>query len=161
MHDAQILARDIAVTADLGVDNDSGIGHSERVDTRDLVHAISAAENARDWERLATLFAAQVTITHPGIGPVVGREANIGVIRFLVAAIGSYARTVEGLVVEGESGAFRFTITGTHTGDLPGYPATGKPVEISGAMFFQVSAGQLVSATELLNHDSTRNLSLR
>ena len=123
--------------------------------------AISAAENAHDWERLAALFADQVTIVHPGIGPVVGRDANIGVVRFIVAAISGYARTVEDLVVDGESGAFRFTITGTHTGDLPGHPATGGPVEISGAMFFQASAGQMTYATEILNHDSTRGLSLR
>lgn len=143
------------------LDKEYCVGHSERVDTRDLVRAISAAENARDWERLAALFADQVTVVHPGIGPVVGRAANVGVIQFIAAAISGYSRTVDHLVVDGESGAFCFTITGTHTGDLPGNPATGQPVEISGAMFFQASAGQLVAATELLNHDSTRNLSLR
>ena len=64
-------------------------------------------------------------------------------------------------MVDGDSGAFCFTITGTHAGDLPGYPATGGPVEISGAMFFEVVGGQMTYATEILNHDSTRNLSLR
>lgn len=131
------------------------------MDTRELVAAISAAENAYDWDRLGSLFSDQVTIVHPGIGPVVGRDANLGVIRFIVAAISGYTRTVENLVVEGESGAFCFRITGTHTGDLPGYPATGSPVEIAGATFFRVSAGQMAHATEILNHDSTRDLSLR
>jgi predicted ester cyclase len=131
------------------------------VETRELVGAISAAENAYDWDRLGSLFSDQITISHPGIGPVVGRDANLGVIRFIVAAISGYARTVENLIVEGESGAFSFTITGMHTGDLPGYPATGSPVEISGATFFQVSEGQMTHATEMLNHDSTRGLSLR
>lgn len=143
------------------VEDGAGVRQSERVETRELVDAISAAENARDWERLAALFSDQVAIVHPGIGPVVGRDANVGLIRFIVAAISGYARTVENLIVEGESGAFCFTITGTHTGDLPGYPATGSPVEIAGAMFFQVSAGQLTYATEIVNHDSTRDLSLR
>lgn len=131
------------------------------METRELVNAISAAENASEWERLGSLFSDQVTIVHPGIGPVVGRDANLGVIRFIVAAISGYTRTVENLVVDGESGAFCFTITGTHTGDLPGNPATGGPVEIAGAMFFQVSAGQMTHATEILNYDSTRDLSLR
>ena len=126
-----------------------------------LVEAISAAENEYDWERLGPLFSDQVTIVHPGLGPVVGRDANLAVIQFLVGAISGYHRATEHLVVEGDSGAFCFSITGTHTGDLPGYPATGDPVEITGAMFFQVSDGQMSYATEILNHDSTRNLSLR
>lgn len=131
------------------------------MDTRELIAAISAAENAHDWDRLGALFSDQVTIDHPGIGPVVGRAANLGVIRFIVGAISGYARTIDNLVVDGESGAFRFTITGTHTGDLPGYPATGNPVEISGASFFRAAAGQMTHVTEMLNHDSTRGLSLR
>jgi predicted ester cyclase len=136
-------------------------GQYERVESDALVNAISAAENEYDWERLGPLFSDQVTIVHPGIGPVVGRDANLAVIQFIVGAISGYHRTVENLVVQGDSGAFCFTITGTHTGDLPGYPATGNPAEITGAMFFQVSGGQLTHATEILNHDSTRNLSLR
>jgi hypothetical protein len=64
-------------------------------------------------------------------------------------------------VVEGDRAAFRFTITGTHSGDLPGYPATNLPVEISGAMFVRVNGSCLLEAVEILNHDSTRNLSLR
>ena len=136
-------------------------GHAAPMETKELVSAISAAENARDWERLGPLFAEHVTIVHPGMGPVVGRDANLGIIRFIVAAISGYTRTVEKLVVDGDSGAFCFTITGTHAGDLPGYPATGGPVEISGAMFFEVVGGQMTYATEILNHDSTRNLSLR
>jgi hypothetical protein len=70
------------------------------VETRELVDAISAAENARDWERLGALFSDQVTIVHPGIGPVVGRDANLGIIRFIVAAISGYTRTVENLIVK-------------------------------------------------------------
>ena len=89
------------------------------------------------------------------------REANLGVIRFVVGAISGYTRTVENLIVEAESRAFGFPISGTHTGDRPGYPATGGPIEIAGAMFFQVSACQLTHATEILNHDSTRDLSRR
>jgi predicted ester cyclase len=131
------------------------------VETRTLVGAISDAENEYDWDRLGPLFSDQVTIVHPGIGPVVGRDPNLAVIQFIVGAISGYHRTVENLVVQGDSCAFCFTITGAHTGDLPGYPATGDPVEITGAMFVEVSDGQMIYATEVLNHDSTRNLSLR
>jgi predicted ester cyclase len=137
------------------------VRHDALVETRQLVAAIAVAENDHAWDQLGELFDEHVTIVHPGLGPVVGREANIAVMKFIVGAIDGYARSTENLVVDGDSGAFRFTITGTHTGDLPGYPATRQPVEISGAMFFRVRDGLLAEATELLNHDSTRNLSLR
>ena len=98
---------------------------------------------------------------HPGIGPVVGRDANISVMKFIIGAIEGYTRTTEGLVVDGDRGAFRFAIVGVHAGDLPGYRSTGEAVDISGAMFFRVSDERLIEATEILNHDSTRRLSLR
>jgi len=47
------------------------------METRELVAAIADAENERDWARLAELFDEQITIMHPGIGPVIGRDANI------------------------------------------------------------------------------------
>lgn len=131
------------------------------IDARMLVEQIGAAENDRDWARLGELFDEQVTIVHPGLGPVVGRDANIAVIRFISDAMDGYQRSVRDVVVDGDNGAFRFAITGTHTGDLPGLPATGAPVDISGAMFFRTANGRLVEATELLDHDSTRNISLR
>ena len=131
------------------------------METRDLVEALAVAENERKWERLAELLDDDVTITHPGVGPIVGRDANLAVMKLIIGAWDGYHRTVENLVVDGNQGAFRFTITGTHTGDLPGAPATNEPVEVAGAMFFRVRNGRLAEATELLNHDSTRNLSLR
>ena len=71
------------------------------------------------------------------------------------------SRTTDDLVVDGDGGAFRFTITGRHNGDLPGYPETGNTVDISGAMFFRLDRGKVLHAYELINHDSMRGISLR
>ena len=135
-------------------------GHDPHSQTR-ASFARGAAENERDWERLGALFHEDVTIVHPGIGPVPGRESNIAVMQFVIGAVDGYQRSTEGLVAVRDRGAFRFTITGVHTGDLPGYPATNLPVDISGAMFIQVNGDCLLEALEMLNHDSTRDLSLR
>jgi ketosteroid isomerase-like protein len=131
------------------------------MNTDEVVAAIAVAENGQDWAALAALFAEDVTIVHPGLGPVPGREANVAVMQLILGAISGYTRSNDGLVIDGERGAFRFAITGTHTGDLPGFPATGEPVEISGAMHFVVRDGQLAEAVEILNHDSIRGVSLR
>ncbi len=130
------------------------------MDTRELTAAICRAENAGDWEALAELLADDVLIVHPGIGPIRGRRENLAFLRLFVGAIDGYTRTIDDLVVEGERGAFRFSITGMHVRDLPGVPATG-PFEASGAMFFLAGDGRLQRAVEILDHDSMRGLSLR
>ncbi len=39
-------------------------------------------------------------------------------------------------------------MTGTHTGDLPDLPATGKSFSIRGATIAEVSAGRIVRAAD-------------
>jgi steroid delta-isomerase-like uncharacterized protein len=39
---------------------------------------------------------------------------------------------IEDMLAEGDKVVWRWTITGTHTGDLMGIPATGRPVSITG-----------------------------
>jgi len=56
----------------------------------DLVNEISSAENDRDWSRLAKLFHERASIVHPGIGAVIGRDANVAVIQFIVGALSGY-----------------------------------------------------------------------
>jgi steroid delta-isomerase-like uncharacterized protein len=131
------------------------------MDVRELTERIAEAENAGDWEQLSKLFAPDVVIHHPGIGPVQGRSENIGVMKLICGAITDYHRTTTDLVIEGDRGAFRFVITGTHTGDLPGFPATHRAVEITGAMHFEVDDDLLKTAFEIVNHDSIQGLSLR
>lgn len=98
---------------------------------------------------------------HPGIGPVVGVEANLIVMQLITAAIEDYHRTTSELVTSQNQGASTCSITGRHAGDLPGFPATGEPVEIGGAILFSARNGRLHHAEEMTNHDSRRELSLR
>jgi predicted ester cyclase len=159
----------VAVSADQNISSatsgglavDIGLAEEAHVMISDFVQQMGAAENGQDWDRLSQLFDDRVTIVHPGVGPVTGRTENIEVMKFILGAIDGYHRTTEGLVADGNLGAFTFTITGTHTGDLPGFPASGQPVEIAGAMFFELGAGVLLHANEILNHDSIRGTSLR
>jgi steroid delta-isomerase-like uncharacterized protein len=131
------------------------------MDPRAVLAAISEAENAHQWERMGQLFSDDVIIVHPGLGELVGREANMGWIKMFAGAIDDYRRETFDVIVDGERGALRFTISGRHTGDLPGIPATDLPVEVSGAMFFQVHDGKLAFAREIIEHESLRGISTR
>jgi predicted ester cyclase len=50
------------------------------------------------------------------------------------------------LIVEGNSAAVRVRFTGTHTGTLAGFAATGRRISYDGAAFFTAEHGMLTSA---------------
>ncbi len=54
--------------------------------------------------------------------------------------------TIDEMVAEGDMVASRFTIRGTHRGDLMGIAATGKQVTISEAVFVRFKYGREVEA---------------
>ena len=59
--------------------------------------------------------------------------------------------TMEDLVVSGDRVVGRFTYRGTHTGDLLGIPASGKPVEMRSIDIWLVRDGKFVEHWDELN----------
>ena len=51
---------------------------------------------------------------------------------------------IEDLIAEGDKVVARITMTGTHTGDFWGIPATGKKVEFTGIYIVRIEAGKIV-----------------
>ena len=51
---------------------------------------------------------------------------------------------VEDMVAEGDKVAIRFRVTGTHQGNGLGFPATHRPIDITGMTIIQVADGKLV-----------------
>jgi steroid delta-isomerase-like uncharacterized protein len=54
--------------------------------------------------------------------------------------------SVEDIIAEGDKVATRVSATGTHQGDLPGIPATGKRVAVSGIVIFRYENGKAAEA---------------
>ena len=50
--------------------------------------------------------------------------------------------TIEDLLIDGDRFASRTTVTGTHTGDLMGMPATGKHMSVEAADIGRIENGQ-------------------
>ena len=57
----------------------------------------------------------------------------------------------EDLIVSGDRVVGRFTFRGTHTGDLLGIPATGKPVEMRTIDIWRVTDGRFAEHWDELN----------
>ena len=51
---------------------------------------------------------------------------------------------IEDMVAEGDKVAFRWTFTGTHTGELMGIPPTGVQVKMTGITIYRITNGKVV-----------------
>ena len=75
---------------------------------------------------------------------VQGREAFKQFLSIWLTAFPDVQFTIEGMIAEGDSVAFRHTFRGTHKGDIMGIPATGKQVNVTGINIFRVAGGKIV-----------------
>jgi steroid delta-isomerase-like uncharacterized protein len=72
---------------------------------------------------------AEDFLDHGPMGDVQGREAFKASITAWRSAVPDVRCEVDNLIVEGDTVGWTVHVTGTHTGDALGFPATGKPFE--------------------------------
>jgi predicted ester cyclase len=58
-------------------------------------------------------------------------------------AFSETSRVIEDLIGEGDRVAFRFTLTGVHSGTFAGIPPTGKRFTLTGMDFIRIANGEL------------------
>ena len=96
-------------------------------------------------ERLGEFYAEDVVRHVPERpAPIVGLAANQAYIRDLRAAFPDTRVETVRMLGEGDWLAVHWVWTGTQTGDLPGLPATGKPVRVEGASLVRFTNGRAV-----------------
>lgn len=79
-------------------------------------------------------------------GPdAIGIAAGGRQISGFLTALPDLAWTFDDVIVQGDQAAARWTIRGTHDGELLGFAATGNPVAYSGISFFTVQCGKIVA----------------
>lgn len=78
----------------------------------------------------------------PGVPPTFQglKQTNI----MIRSAFSDHRSTVEDLVAEGDTIAWRWTFAGKHTGEIMGIPPTGKYVTMSGIVFDRFEGGRIV-----------------
>jgi steroid delta-isomerase-like uncharacterized protein len=59
-----------------------------------------------------------------------------------LTAVPDMRATIQDMVAEGDKLAVRWTVQGTHRGELLGIPPTGKPVRFSGISIYRLAAGR-------------------
>jgi steroid delta-isomerase-like uncharacterized protein len=80
-----------------------------------------------------------------------GREANRWFWAGFFAGLPDVVVTMEDLIVSGDRVVGRFTYRGTHLGEIMGFPATGRPVEMRSIDIWRVEDGMFVEHWDELN----------
>ena len=107
--------------------------------------------NQKDLSALETYFGSDL-IDHalpPGLPP--GLEGRKIFASALLAAFPDLQVYVEDLIAEADKLVTRYSVRGTHKGDLMGIPATGKQVSITGTAIDRFENGQSIEHWEIID----------
>ncbi|HEX8208338.1 MAG TPA: ester cyclase [Solirubrobacteraceae bacterium] len=99
--------------------------------------------NAGDLDGYMELYAADVQVHGypPGIDSF---ETLRAFYAGFFAGLSDVRLELHEIVSEGDLVAARYVLSGTHTGELMGVPATGRAVSIDGQSFFRFSGDEVV-----------------
>lgn len=99
--------------------------------------------NAGDLEDYLQFYDPGVTVHGiPGVQP--GLQSVREFYQGLWAALPGCQISIDDLLAEGDQVVCRFTLRGTHRGELMGVPGTGKDVEIAGITILRFADGKCV-----------------
>jgi steroid delta-isomerase-like uncharacterized protein len=111
---------------------------------RRFYHAIETGDEAAVDQTLAANWECFPPLRH-GAGP----EGYKHLIDGLRKAFPDMTVVVEDVIVEGDKVAVRSVARGTHSADLMGIPATGRPVEYRACDIHRVLDGRIVQSWHL------------
>src|SRR5262245_34664923 len=120
-------------------------------DNKKLVRRIIAAFNSGDVAMMASTFADDLEYTLGNYPVFRGREQFKTFVLDIRRSFPDFTFTIEEIVAEGNSVAFRFVATGTHQGPLQGIPPTNKPFRINGIALARVIDGKVSRVWEVLD----------
>ena len=102
-----------------------------------------AFENPDARERYVDFYDDSVTLEGypPGID---GKEGARAFYTAIFEALDDGRIDLQEVLVEGDTAAVRFRLTGKHGGELMGVPASGNSVDVAGQSFIRVRDGKIV-----------------
>lgn len=112
---------------------------------KDLVRRFTEALNAADWDAMDELVTDDFTRYSEATGgpPISSREEFIQLQESFMVTFPDQRVTIERLIAEGDEVAALAKYSGTQTGPMGEYPATGRPIEATFLAFFRIEAGRI------------------
>jgi steroid delta-isomerase-like uncharacterized protein len=111
---------------------------------KDIVRRYQEIYNSNELELLSEVVADNVLTPKimPGMKP--GLEGAKQVHSTTLIGMPDWHTEIDDLIAEADKVVARITMTGTHTGDFWGIPATGKHVEFTGIYIVRIANGKIV-----------------
>ena len=113
-------------------------------ENKNIIRRYQEACNNCDFDALAELVSADVLTPNIIAGMPSGLEGARVVHQTTLIGMPDYHTTIEDLIAEGDKVVARVTMTGTHTGNFWGIPATGKRVNLTGIYIVRIANGKIV-----------------
>lgn len=120
-------------------------------DNKTLVHRVIAAFNSGDVASTAQWFTDDIRYTIGNYPVINGRDELGTFLREIRESFPDFTFTIEEIVAESDSVAFRFVATGTHRGALQGILPTNKPFRMNGISIARVTDGKISELWESLD----------
>ena len=113
-------------------------------ENKEIVRRYQECYNSNDLDVLDEIVA--VDVLTPKIMPNMpsGLEGAKAVHQKTLVGMPDFRTEIQDLIAEADKVVARVIMTGTHTGNFYGIPATGKQVEFSGIFIARISNGKIV-----------------
>ena len=111
---------------------------------KEIVRRYQEAYNNEDYDALDEIVAADVSTPNMISSMPRGLEGAKLVHQKTVLGMPDYHTTIEDLIAEGDKVVARVSMTGTHTGNFYGIPATGRKVNLTGIFVVRIENGKIV-----------------
>ena len=113
-------------------------------DLERLIDGWATAWSSHDAERVVALFTDDCLFEDVPFNVVTrGKEQLRGFANGAFSAIPDISFALTGRVAAGEGAAIEWIMAGTHTGDFPGMPATGKRFSVRGSTILELESGKI------------------
>ena len=109
-----------------------------------------AAWNSHDTEKIVSFYTDDIVYENLGI-VYRGKEAIRAVDNYLFGAFPDVNCEVKSSFICGDWSASEWVMSGTHKGDIPGLPATGKRFSIRGASVAELKEGKIKRISHYYN----------
>jgi steroid delta-isomerase-like uncharacterized protein len=113
-------------------------------ENKNIVRRYQEAYNNNDLDALDEVVATDVLTPKIMPGVPSGLEGAKAVHRRSLQGMPDFHTTIDDLIAGGDRVVARITMTGTHTGDFWGFPASGKKVTFTGIYIVRIENGKIV-----------------
>ena len=123
--------------------------------TREEIQALferrEGAWRSKDAAALARDHAPDGVVISPTGGVLEGRGDIERIYRVWFTAFSDFAFTVEDLVVDGDRAALLGRVTGRHSGEFFGMPATGRTIDVACGFFYRFEGSFIAHERRILD----------